>query len=257
VIELILNGAESFFLPGGPHGVLLVHGFTGSPSEMVLLGGALHHQGFTVLCMRMAGHGTTPEDMEHMNWENWFDSVMDGYSLLEGCCERISVVGHSMGGLMAMLLSTRAEIYKIVSLAAPIFIADERELRLLPPREQSQGQFVPKRRKRLPGIPGICNVAYRRMPLVSVHELLNCIRYVRGQLSQVQRPLLIMQSHKDHTVQPQSAEYIYENTASQEKRIEWLEESGHLLPVDSERETVFAKTAEFLSAAEGETNERE
>ena len=95
------------------------------------------------------------------------------------------------------------------------------------------------------------------MPLVSVHELLNCIRYVRGQLSQVQRPLLIMQSHKDHTVQPQSAEYIYENTASQEKRIEWLEESGHLLPVDSERETVFAKTAEFLSAAEGETNERE
>ena len=98
-----------------------------------LLGGALHHQGFTVLCMRMAGHGTTPEDMEHMNWENWFDSVMDGYSLLEGCCERISVVGHSMGGLMAMLLSTRAEIYKIVSLAAPIFIADERELRLLPP----------------------------------------------------------------------------------------------------------------------------
>ena len=251
---LILNGAESFFLPGGPHGVLLVHGFTGSPSEMVLLGGYLHQQGFTVLCMRMAGHGTTPEDREHMNWHNWVDSVVDGYSLLEGCCERISVVGLSMGALLAMLLSTQAEIYKIVSLAAPIFIADERELELLPTLEQSAGQFVPKRRKRLPGIPRLCNVSYRKMPLVSVHELLHCISYVCGQLEKVQRPLLIMQSYKDHTVQPRSARYIYDHTSSEEKQLFWLQESGHRLPVDSERELVFEKTAEFLSAAEGDTD---
>ena len=250
MIGLILNGAESFFLPGSTHGVLLVHGFTGSPSEMVLLGQYLHQHGFTVLCMRMAGHGTTPEDMEHMNWQNWFDSVIDGYALLEGCCERISVVGLSMGGLLAMLLSTQAEIYKIVSMAAPIYITDEQELRLLPPQEQSAGQFVPKRRKRLPGTPGICNVSYRKMPLVSVHELLHRISYVRSQLELVQRPLLILQSRQDHTAQPRSAQYIYDHTASVDKRLFWLEKSGHRLPVDSERELVFEKTAEFLAAAE-------
>lgn len=138
---MIIKGAEPFFLPGGPHGVLLIHGFTGMPAEMLLLGRYLQEKGFTVLCMRLAGHGTTPEDMAHTDAADWFDSVCDGYAILSGCTEKISVVGHSMGGLMALMLSAQKEIYRTVTLAAPIFIAEERGLQFLPSRGEALGNM--------------------------------------------------------------------------------------------------------------------
>ena len=66
-----LVGAEPFFLPGGRHGVLLIHGFTGLPAELRLLGAYLNERGFTVLAIRLAGHGTTVEDLSRMEHEDW------------------------------------------------------------------------------------------------------------------------------------------------------------------------------------------
>ena len=90
-----LQGAEPFLLPGGRHGVLLIHGFTGLPAELRLMGEYLNARGFTVLAIRLAGHGTTVEDLSRMEHEDWMDSVRDGYAILSGVCERISVVGQS------------------------------------------------------------------------------------------------------------------------------------------------------------------
>ena len=111
-------------MPGGKKGVLLIHGFTGLPAELLLMGEFLNKQGFTVLGVRLAGHGTTVEDMSHMTWEDWMDSVRDGYALLSGYCEDISVIGHSMGGLFALLLATEEIVSHVVTLAAPIFIPE-------------------------------------------------------------------------------------------------------------------------------------
>ena len=68
--------------PGGRHGVLLIHGFTGLPAELRLLGEYLNARGFTVLAIRLAGHGTTVEDLSRMEHEEWMDSVRDGYAIL-------------------------------------------------------------------------------------------------------------------------------------------------------------------------------
>ena len=100
---MYLQGAEPFLLPGGRHGVLLIHGFTGLPAELRLLGEYLNARGFTVLAIRLAGHGTTVEDLSRMEHEDWMDSVRDGYAILSGACDRISVVGHSMGAVFAAL----------------------------------------------------------------------------------------------------------------------------------------------------------
>ncbi|SFT73221.1 carboxylesterase [Selenomonas sp. GACV-9] len=245
---MILPGAEPFFLPGGREGVLLIHGFTGLPAELLLLGQHLHARGFTVLGVRLAGHGTTVEDMSHMTWEDWMDSVRDGYALLSGFCDTIDVIGHSMGGLFALLLSTEEEIGKVVTLAAPIQIAEERGIRFLPPREVCNNQFIPKARRRLEGVPEAVNNTYRKMPLIGVHELVDVIEKTKGCIDKVTAPVLIMHSHDDHTAAPASAEYIYEHVQSHIRRICWLEKSGHLLPVAVEREKVFAEAAAFLQA---------
>ena len=69
---------------------------------MILLGNYLYRQGYTVLGVRLAGHGTTVEEMANTNWHEWYHSACDGYHLLRGICSEISVIGLSMGGLLAM-----------------------------------------------------------------------------------------------------------------------------------------------------------
>lgn len=243
---MILPGAAPFLLPGGRHGVLLIHGFTGLPAELLLMGQYLNENGFTVLAVRLAGHGTTEEDMSHMTAEDWMDSVRDGAAIVDGICEDFSVIGHSMGGLFALRLASEYPVAKVVTLAAPIFIAKERGIDYLPSRELSDGLFVPKARRRLKDVPRAANHTYRRMPLISVHELLDVIDATKGCIERVCEPCLIVQSRDDHTADPKSAVYIYNHLPEAEKEIFWLEHGGHLLPLAETRDTVFREAARFL-----------
>ena len=244
---MILSGAEPFLLMGGTHGVLLIHGFTGLPAELLLMGQFLQNRGFTVLGVRLAGHGTSAEDLSHMTKEDWMDSVRDGYALLSACTERISVAGHSMGGLLALLLAAEKPVERVATLAAPMFICEERGIQYLPPREASRGKYVPKARRKLKNVPAAVNRTYRKMSLNSVHELVDTMEWTKARLSEVKVPLLIIHSHEDHTAAPKSADYLYEHVASTEKEILWLKDSGHLLPLDVDRETVFARVADFFA----------
>ena len=243
-----LEGAEPFFLPGGRHGVLLIHGFTGLPAELRLLGAYLNERGFTVLAIRLAGHGTTVEDLSRMEHEDWMDSVRDGYAILSGACDRISVVGHSMGAVFALLLSIESELAHVVSLGAPIMIAPEQGLEHLPTREACIDRYVPKARRKLTDVPQGANNTYRRMPLVSIHELLDVVAILCRQIGRVTAPLLIVHGERDHTADPKSADYLYENVGSPRCEKFILPDAGHLLPLDiGVRERVFARTAAFLS----------
>ena len=247
---MIIEGAEPFFLPAQSEvGVLLIHGFTGLPVEMRPLGEYLNERGFSVLSVRLAGHATTSQDLARQKAEDWFDSVRDGYAILSGAAKKICVVGHSMGGDYALLLARQKKIARVVSLAAPIFINPDIGVEYLPPRDKCDGVYYPKMRRKIhdPKIPEAVNKTYRKMPLVAVHEMLDIIEQTKAALPNITVPTLIVQSIADMTVAPKSAEYIFDNLGSTEKEIFWLEKSGHLLPLDCEREAVFAKTAQFLA----------
>ena len=242
-----LEGAEPFLLPGGAHGVLLIHGFTGLPAELRLMGEYLNARGFTVLAIRLAGHGTTVEDLSRMEHEDWMDSVRDGSAILSGVCEQVSVVGHSMGAVFAMLLSVETDVAHVVSLGAPIMIAPEQGIEHLPTREACVDRYVPKARRRLQSVPCGANNTYRRMPLVSIHEMMDVIAILCGQIAKVTAPILIVHGERDHTADPKSADYLYENVRSPRCEKYILPDAGHLLPLDlGIRERVFARTASFL-----------
>lgn len=241
----ILKGAEPFLLPGGTEGVLLIHGFTGSPAEMVLLGQYLHECGYTVLAPRLSGHGTTPEDMSITNWANWYNSVRDGYHLLKGLCTSISVVGLSMGGLLAIKLAIDYDIHRVVALSSPIYIMNK-GVRLIPALKDCIGRYIPKKRRKITDIDPIYTVSYNKMPLASVHSLLALIRHIAKYLPKLTRPFLIIQSKNDHTVNFRSAAYLYRSAGSLEKELLWLEKSGHLVTLDTEKDIVFAKIADFF-----------
>ena len=61
---------EPFYFPGNRVGCLLIHGFSGSPSEMRFMGERLAKAGWTVSGILLSGHGTTPEQMAKTTWED-------------------------------------------------------------------------------------------------------------------------------------------------------------------------------------------
>ncbi|MEG6584904.1 alpha/beta hydrolase [Dendrosporobacter sp. 1207_IL3150] len=239
----ILKGAEPFLLPGGKQGILLIHGFTGSPSEMRLLGEHLNEHGYTVLAPRLCGHGTNAEEMATTAWPHWYGAVQDGYHLLKGLCSQIAVVGLSMGGLMALKVGVEYPVSKVVCLSAPIFIADKR-LPMLGIFRLFR-KFIPKKRRRLEVDP-LYSVCYDRTPLSSLSSLLELIKTVDKQLPYLDKPLLVMQSLREHTVVPKSAKYIHDRAGSTDKKLIWLEKSGHIITLDIERDIVFDNIIKFL-----------
>lgn len=246
---MIIDGGESFFMSGGERGVLLIHGFTGLPVELRLLGEHLNRQGYSVLCPRLAGHGTSERDLMRTTKDDWFNSVLDGLTILRGACKKISVVGHSMGGLLALKLAAAYEVEKIATLAAPIFIDDGLGLRNLPPREFCSDACIVQPRRKLQNVPPAANNVYQKTPLISVHELVALIDDVKKILPTVNTPILVMHGEEDHTAQPRSARFIMDNVGSKVKRVVTVPNCGHLLPLAEERDFVFDVVTDFLKEA--------
>ena len=244
---MVRDGADTFSLSGGDEGVLLIHGFTGNTAELLLLGQHLNRQGFSVHCPRLAGHGTNERDLMKTTRHDWFQSVLDGFENLRGRCEKIFVIGHSMGGLLALKLSTVKSFDALITLAAPIFIDDGLGLKNLPPREFCSDACIVQPRRKLFDVPPAANNVYQKTPLVSVHELVDLLEDVKKNLPNVKVPILIVHGEEDHTAQPRSARFITDNVGSKIKQVAIIPNSGHLLPLNEQRDFVFDVITNFLS----------
>ena len=244
----IMPGAEPFLLPGGDHGVLLLHGFTGSPAEMRPAGEYLHSLGYTVLGPLLAGHGTEPADMARTGWPQWYADAVNGYHLLGGFCRTVCVAGLSMGGILALKLAAEYPLDKIAVINAPVFFLDKR-LPLLPVYRLFRA-YEDK------GPPAVKTVNYQVMPLACLASLLDLIRLVKPQLPAIGVPALVIQSKNDPTVRPDSASYIYQNLGSAAKRLVWLERSGHIATLDSEHRQVFQYLDEFFATSDTAEGDR-
>ena len=243
---MIIEGAEPFLFKGGYEGVLLIHGFTGLPAELLLMGQFLNRAGFTVLGVRLAGHATNELNLMKTTNEDWFNSVLDGYSILKGLCEKIFVVGHSMGALLALKVSYFRRVEKIATLAAPIFIEEKLNLKDLPPRSECKNFSFIRPHRRLKDVPPAVNKSYHRMPFISIHEVLNLIEEVKTLLPKITAPILIMHGTEDHTVQPCSADFIEENIKSARKEKIFVPNCGHLMPLTETRDFIFEQVLKFF-----------
>jgi carboxylesterase len=240
----IMRGAEPFLLPGGDRGVLLLHGFTGAPSEMRLLGEHLNRRGYTVLGPRLTGHGTSPADMAGTRWPHWYGDAEDGYHLLRGLCGEVSVAGLSMGALLALKLAAEHPVARLAAVNAPVFLLDKR-LPLLPLVRLFR-RFQRQEKRRLT-INEPYNVAYEYIPLACAASLLDLIRHVDRLLPLLTRPVLLVQSRHDRTVRPESVLHLHHRIGSHDKKIIWLEKSGHVATIDVEHERVFRYIENFFA----------
>lgn len=241
---------EPFDLVGdGAIGVVCVHGFTGTPYEMRYLGERLARAGFSVHGVRLPGHGTRVEDLDQTTWSDWADAVEDAYDSLRRTCNRVAVVGQSLGGLLALhLASQRTDVAAVATLAAPLWLeglsarvaqwAASGMLRRIRAIPKFYGSDVRDKRTKAE------NPCYDAIPTRALAQLAAFMRLVEGELPQVKSPLLVLHGAHDHTAPPACAKRISDRAGATRMRI--LPRSYHLLAADVERDIVAAEVIDFL-----------
>lgn len=238
-------GAEPFFFKGGNEGVLLIHGYTGAPGEMRLLGEFLHSNGYTVMGVLLPGHCAAPKILAEKTFADWYGEVKRGYAKLETVCSKIYIAGLSMGGLLTLKAAAELKPDKIAVMAAPVYVFDKRQVLL--PFLYFLVRYIKKRQRVFDNVPAEYCVQSEVMPTKPLISMFKFVKECKnGFLKKVTAPCLIMQSKVEHTVRWQSAQFIYDNISSARKKLVWFEHCGHILTLDKEREAVFNEILAFL-----------
>ena len=250
----VLPGAEPFSAPGGPHGALVLHGFTGCPQSMRGLAEAFASAGFAVELPRLPGHGTSVEDMMTTTWADWSAAVERAYRGLAARCEKVVVSGLSMGGTLTLWLAARhPEIAGVIVINA-VVVSPGPGLR--EDLRQRQARGVPT----VPGVgndvadPGAKELAYDAAPVEAMLSLLEALEDLQPRLGQVACPTLVMTSPQDHVVPASQSDTIAASVSGPVERLT-LARSYHVATIDHDkgeierRAVVFARKVTGLESA--------
>ena len=242
---------EPFFLAGGPQAALLVHGFTGSPPEMRLIGDYLHARGMTVHAPLLPGHGTDPADLNRRRWTEFADRVEQAYSELQARSEQVVLAGLSMGALLALYhVARHPEVPAAVVYSPALRLRNP--LSMLLPLLKHVAPFWAKPKDTVTDPEAAKRLwSYPTAPTGAGHERLKLQRQVWRDLPNVACPLLIVHSVLDDQIHPDCARWLTDRVGSQDTELLLLHNSGHALTVDSEWELVAERTFAFIQARLG------
>jgi carboxylesterase len=240
----VMPGAEPFTHVGGATGVLLCHGFTGSPQSLRPWAEYLAGAGLSVWLPRLPGHGTTWQELAHTRWEDWYAQVDRAFDELRANADEIFVMGLSMGGCLALRLAElRGPAVSGLVLVNPSLTADTRLFLLAPLLK-----FV------IPSLKGITSdikkdqvseVGYQRIPVKAAATLPGLWRSTQAQLGDVTQPVLVYHSAVDHVVGPASLRVLRAALPDRQLEVRECPDSFHVATLDNDAPAIFSGSLEF------------
>ena len=243
--DFSLPQAQPFDFPEGDHGVLLIHGFTGSPAHMRLLGEGLRDKGFAVRGILLPGHGETPYALGLVKWQDWLLTCRQAARDMREQYRRFTVAGLSMGGCLALMIAEQMQADACVAIAAPMKTVSR--FRAFAP---AASLVRPMIHKRADGARDTLiqeyDIGYDSYPTASVAQLSAIIRRAKQDLHLIQCPVLAIQSHGDRTVTADSPEIILKGVSSAVKALLWLDSAPHVCTISQEYGKVVDGMAGFL-----------
>ncbi|MDH2424542.1 alpha/beta fold hydrolase [Sphaerisporangium sp. TRM90804] len=240
----LMPGSEPYQHEGGPIGVLLCHGFTGSPQSLRPWGEHLAAAGLTVSLPRLPGHGTTWQEMNRTRWEDWYAELERAFEGLRSRCQEVFVMGLSLGGCMALRL---AEVHGTSVRGAvvvnPSIVNDVPILKLAPVLK-----FL------IASVPGVANdikregvteLGYTRTPVRAAATLPKLWSLVQSELHLITQPVLVYHSAEDHVVKPASVELMRRSLGDNLTVRECLD-SYHVATLDNDAPAIFEGSLDFI-----------
>ncbi len=234
---------DSFFWQNGPTGILLLHGYTATAAEVRLLAEKLHSTGYTVAAPLLPGHGTHPDDLNRVRWQEWAQTGQNMLNQLLQTCQTVWVGGESMGGVLALYLAARNPQVKGILLYAPALVVSMNWLNKL--KLYLGAPFLSQIGRSKLDNPDTWQ-GYPALPLKGVIQLLRFQAATLPLLPKIHQPLLVFQARLDTTVAPQTGQVILQGVSSKIKEHYWMEKSHHTILLDVELDDVTAQTLAFL-----------
>jgi carboxylesterase len=232
-------------LSGGKIGILVIHGFTGTPESIAPWAEGFHDAGLSVIAPVLPGHGTKWEDLNATTWNDWYKTVEDTFLELKKNCERVFVAGFSVGGALALRLAQirGSEIEGLLLCNAAIF-DDRKFLRALPLIKN----FIPSTKTGPMDVKKSISkrMSYDRMPLRALDSLRHLWRNVEENLYLIDLPLMVSYSIDDHVIHPINSEAIIDNVYSTDIREVIFEESFHNVAWDYDSDLLIEESIRFI-----------
>lgn len=245
----VLEGAEPYSADGSPTGVLVLHGFTGSPQSMRGLAEAFAAAGYTVELPLLPGHGTSVADMEQTRFSDWATAAEQAWRGLQARCDRVVVAGLSMGGtLTAWLAARHPEIAGLIAVNPAVEPLDETA------REQI-AQSLAAGIIRWPAVggdiaePGQQELAYDEVPVVATASLADALDELQAVLGDISCPVLVFWSPQDHVVTNASSQLLIQAVKGPAELVT-LPRSYHVATLDFDRELIIERALGFVAALE-------
>jgi carboxylesterase len=241
----VIAGAEPYFHEGSSIGVLLCHGFTGSPYSLRPWAEYLADAGLSVSVPRLPGHGTTWQEMSRTRWEDWYAEVDRGYEGLRGRAGEVFVMGLSLGGCLALRMAElRGTGVSGLVLVNPSLAADSKLFALAPllklvvPALKGVGSDIKKE--------GVHELAYDRVPVRAAATLPALWRLTQSRLAEVTQPVLVYRSTVDHVVGPASMRVLSAALPADQLTVRDCPDSYHVATLDNDAQTIFTGSLEFV-----------
>ena len=247
----IIPGAEPFRHDGGPLGVLVLHGFTGSPQSLRPQAEALAEAGYTVELPLWPGHGTAVEDMIPTRWSDWSEAAEAAFHELNGRCEAVALLGLSMGGTLACWLAEHHPEIRGLVLVNPFVDPPADSF-----REVLRGMLMGGSEV-APGIgsdialAGSQEISYAGTPIAAVLSLFEGIDGVAPRLDRIRCPVLLLSSREDHVVPSSSGDLLVERVGGPIERV-WLEKSYHVATLDHDEAEISRRAVDFVGKVLGD-----
>jgi carboxylesterase len=263
------------FMPGrNGQAVVLIHGLTGTPTEMRFLAWFLNTHGYTVSCPRLANHGQPLHVLKHTRWEQFYESVRDAYEELRAEHSEIFVGGLSMGALLALLLAEEFPSISGVTCLSPTLFYDGWNVPwyhfLLPlasrtplrnyvyfKEEPPYGLKNERMREKvhefyataeIDDLHDVDRFGYPFFPVRLLAELHRLVAHLEDRLPGVTSPCQIIQARNDDMSSVKNAQRIHDRVSSTRKEIVYLEDSYHVITADQERAKVAQSMLDFVAA---------
>lgn len=243
--DAVMAGAEPFAFDGGKVGVLVLHGFTGSPQSMRYLGERLGHDGYTIAGPLLPGHGVSPAAMAKTTAADWVACAEDALLDLSARCDKVFVTGLSMGGTLSLYLAAAhpGKVAGVIPINAAVQIESPDLAGLAYARN-------------LPDfVPGIGSdmvdtttkeLAYDQVPVTCVKQVMGLAATARALLPKIKCPTFVINSRVDHVLSANNAHVIVNHVGSDKIELLWLNNSYHVATIDNDKDLIATELHRFV-----------